>query len=167
MPPSSSILFLGLISLAITGLAISYLFTAFRRKRMRCPQCGEKTAANAAYYIDETTGQKMHCEVDVTFSLISSIARMLIGVIAIIYIFLMLFRALGYADCGLQGISMVCSQADRADHTVNLLYSLVFIAGGVFIAVTGANQFLRTRASRGKDKTYVYTCHNDHHWEEG
>jgi hypothetical protein len=167
MPPSSSILLLILISFAILSMAASYLLTAFRKKQMHCPECGEKTPATAAYYIDEATGERMPAEVDVTFGLISSAARMLIGVIAIISVFIRLISALGYDNCDLQGISMLCSQAGQVDLTVNLLYSLVVIAGGVYIGVTGTNQFLRARSSMGKSTTYVYVCHNDHHWEEG
>lgn len=166
MPPSSSILLITLISLAITGLAVSYLFTAFRRKRMRCPQCGAKTPAAGATYVDETTGQKMRGEVDVPFAFVSASARMLVGVIAIVYIFIMLGTALGYEDCILQGTAMVCSEPGRNDHTVNLLYGLVVIAGGVIVSVNGAYQFLRARNSRGKKMTYEYVCAKNHKWQE-
>ena len=166
MSDSLSLLLVGLGAFAIIGLAVAYIFTSFRRKKVPCPQCGKKTPIAGAYYTDDVSGQKITGEADIPFALVSASSRVVIGIIAIAYVFIMLVGALGYEDCGFQGISMVCTDNGAAQDglEVNLLYSLVAIVGGVIVMFNGGTQFARALQSRGKTMTYEYICLKDHHW---
>ena len=162
------VILVGIASLAITGIAVSYLFAIVRRKKMRCPQCGARTPVARAYFSDAVSGQKIAGEPDIPFALFSGGARMFIGVIAIVYVFVRLIGALGYDDCYLQGINMVCAYdySSIPDATINLFYSLVGIVGGLIVIVNGLTLFMRALSARGKDMTYEFICVKDHHWTQ-
>jgi hypothetical protein len=168
MSDSLLILLVGVASLAIISIAISYLFAAVRRKKDKCPQCGARTMAAAATYTDEVTGQKIPGEPDVPFALVSAVARAAIGIIALGYVFIRLFGALGYDSCDLQGISMVCKYDDptRPGTIINLVYSLLALVGGVIVIFNGGTLFSRALKSRGKAMTYEFVCAKDHHWTQ-
>jgi hypothetical protein len=165
---SLSVLLVVLATVAIIGLAAGLILTAFRRKRSPCPECGTKTIVARAAYKDEATGQLLPGEADIPYALVAGSAKVIIGIIAIAYIFVQLVSALGYENCGLQGVSMVCKDilSARPVLNVNLVYGLIAAVGGAVAIVNGGAQFLRAIRSREKAMVYEYLCTKGHHWEE-
>ena len=166
MSDSLSLLLLVLATFAVTGLAVGFVLTAFRRKKAPCPECGAKTMVARAAYKGEVTGELVPGEADIPYALVSGSARVAIGLIALAYVFVQLTGALGYESCELQGISMVCTDglSTQAMMEVNLLYGLVAVVGGVIVLVNGGAQFARALKSRGKTMTYEYLCSKGHSW---
>lgn len=154
----------------IVALALAYIGTSISRKKSECPECSKKNPVTKAFYVDESTGEKIEGEGDISFAFVSAIGGIVLGIGACVYVLAITIPAFGDASCDFEGIIIECVSyggSTKVTTTINLPIAFVALFGGLGAIFNGINRIRRTLASRGKSMIYQYTCSAcQHSWSE-
>ena len=153
----------------LVGLALAYIVTSAARKKSQCPECSHKVLPKQAYYLDPQNGGKIPAERDISFGLVSSLGKILIGFVLFVFVLLMIIPTIGNDSCNFEGVVIQCTSYSggyRMETTINLIYAFLAVIGGLALILSSTGQFQRTLASRNKQLTLEFECPAKHTWTE-